>query len=186
MPRCPNCSYILVLLERRGKYKCAKCGKLYPQKQIDDKEFRGYNKRQREKDKEDYEQQLRLRLKYKPHRHKVSSKEKQKKLTDFKAVHYALHKGYYRKINAQQYQKFKEKILAKAQERYEKNREAILKRNKMWQSNNKERSRETHKKYRQANRDKIGLINRIAYWRQRQKKLAIEYFKDVLIFSDEV
>ena len=84
MPRCPNCSYILVLLERRGKYKCAKCGKLYPQKEIDDKEFREHNKRQKERDKDDYERQRILRLKHKPHRHKVSSREKQKKLTEYK------------------------------------------------------------------------------------------------------
>jgi DNA-directed RNA polymerase subunit RPC12/RpoP len=37
--RCPNCNYSLVLLERRAKYKCALCSKLFPQKEVDDKEF---------------------------------------------------------------------------------------------------------------------------------------------------
>ena len=131
MQRCPNCSYALVLLERRGKYKCAKCGKLYPQKQIDDKEFREYNKREKGKDKEDYERQRILRLKHKPHKHKISSREKQKKLTEYKAYEYAQNKEVYKEINAKQYLKFREKVLAKAQERYEKSKEVILKRNKM-------------------------------------------------------
>jgi len=47
MASCPKCSYSLVLLEHRGKYKCALCSRLFPQKEIDDKEFREWNKRQR-------------------------------------------------------------------------------------------------------------------------------------------
>jgi len=53
MPRCPNCFYELVLLEKRRKYKCAKCGKLFPQKEIDDKEFRERNKKRREQAKKE-------------------------------------------------------------------------------------------------------------------------------------
>ena len=34
MSKCPNCSYTLVLLEYRRKYKCPKCGKLFPQQEI--------------------------------------------------------------------------------------------------------------------------------------------------------
>ena len=49
MPRCLKCNYKLVLLEDRRKYKCAKCGKLFPQKEIDDKEFRELNKGEKEK-----------------------------------------------------------------------------------------------------------------------------------------
>ena len=45
MPRCPNCSYMLVLLEKRRKYKCAKCSKLFFQKEIDNRHFREQNKR---------------------------------------------------------------------------------------------------------------------------------------------
>lgn len=48
--RCPNCSYKLVLLKFRSKYKCALCGKLYIQKEIESKEFQQWNKQQRESD----------------------------------------------------------------------------------------------------------------------------------------
>lgn len=53
MPKCPNCSYLLVLLEHRRKYKCAKCGRLFPQQEVDSNEFRELNKRERKKDKKE-------------------------------------------------------------------------------------------------------------------------------------
>jgi len=43
MAKCLNCNYTLVLLEHRRKYKCAKCGKLFPQSEIDNKEFVEWN-----------------------------------------------------------------------------------------------------------------------------------------------
>ena len=51
MPKCPNCDYLLVLLEHRRKYKCAKCGRLFLQQKVDSKEFREWNKKRREKAK---------------------------------------------------------------------------------------------------------------------------------------
>lgn len=62
MPRCPNCSYILVLLEKRGKYKCAKCGKLFLKKEIEDEEFREWNITQRGEDKETLKPKKRVKL----------------------------------------------------------------------------------------------------------------------------
>ena len=47
MPKCANCFYELVLLEHRQKYKCAKCGRLFPQKEIDTNEFVEWNKQRR-------------------------------------------------------------------------------------------------------------------------------------------
>ena len=52
MSRCLHCGYLLVLLERRSKYKCAKCSRLYPQRLIDSNEFREWNKKERLLDKE--------------------------------------------------------------------------------------------------------------------------------------
>ena len=46
---CPNCNYLLVLLEHRRKYKCPKCSKLFKQREIEDGEFREWNKKRREK-----------------------------------------------------------------------------------------------------------------------------------------
>lgn len=93
MPRCPNCSYILVLLEKRGKYKCAKCSKLFLRKEVESKEFREYNKRQKETDKEEFDKQLKLRRKtLKPRKRKeISPEEKlerQKKLKEYKLAYY--------------------------------------------------------------------------------------------------
>ena len=47
MSKCPNCFYELVLLEHRRKYKCAKCSRLFPQVEIESKEFREWNKKKR-------------------------------------------------------------------------------------------------------------------------------------------
>ncbi len=51
MPRCLHCFYILILLERRRKYKCAKCSRLWSQKLIENREFRKWNKCQREEER---------------------------------------------------------------------------------------------------------------------------------------
>ena len=50
MSRCPNCSYKLVLLSNRPKYKCALCSKLYTIKEIELKDFLEFNKNQRVSD----------------------------------------------------------------------------------------------------------------------------------------
>jgi len=44
---CQNCGYLLVLIERRRKYKCSKCSRPYPIREIEDKTFRQWNKTQR-------------------------------------------------------------------------------------------------------------------------------------------
>src|SRR3989338_175191 len=59
MPSCPNCSYKLVLLSSRPKYKCALCSKLYPEKEIEIREFLELNKRLKLKDIENYEKEKR-------------------------------------------------------------------------------------------------------------------------------
>ena len=57
MPRYPNCSYKLVLLSFRSKYKCALCSKLYPKKEIEVKEFQEFNKKRKIEDLESYEKE---------------------------------------------------------------------------------------------------------------------------------
>lgn len=157
MPRCPNCSYILVLLEKRAKYKCAKCGKLFTQKEIDNKEFREYNKKQRESGKEEFEKQLRLRLRGKPKKHKISAEEKQKKLQE------------YRLKNA-------DKIKEYSTSYYQNNRDRILTYKKEWRKIARERNNQTRRIYRQNHSNIIKTWLRIDYWRQRQKELVLESF----------
>ncbi|MBI2107093.1 hypothetical protein HYT57_03845 [Candidatus Woesearchaeota archaeon] len=50
MSICPNCGYELVLLLSRLKYKCALCSRLYPQKEVETRNFRIWNQKQREND----------------------------------------------------------------------------------------------------------------------------------------
>ena len=85
MPRCLKCGYLLVLLPKRNKYKCAKCGKLYLQKDVENKEFREWNKERREIDKET------IKVSQKK---KFNESGKQTKLIDFEKKA-NLSKGYY-------------------------------------------------------------------------------------------
>ena len=48
MPRCPNCSYKIVFLEKRLRYKCAKCSRVFLQKFIENRDFRIWNNHRRE------------------------------------------------------------------------------------------------------------------------------------------
>ena len=41
---------MLVLLEKRARYKCAKCGRLFPQRQVEAESFRRWNEAQRKTD----------------------------------------------------------------------------------------------------------------------------------------
>lgn len=93
MPRCPNCSYILVFLEKRCKYKCAKCGKLFSQKYIEDKEFKEWNQRQRILDKE--------ALKQRKPRTKQTKEEKAQKAKEWRIRNKEKIKAYRKKYYEQ-------------------------------------------------------------------------------------
>lgn len=51
MARCLKCNYELTFLEKRRRYKCAKCGSLFLKKEIDELEFQKFNKEERKKDR---------------------------------------------------------------------------------------------------------------------------------------
>ena len=178
MPRCPNCSYILVLLEYRGKYKCAKCGKLFLSKDIDNKEFREYNKNQRKNDEVEYEKQRLLRrFTLKPR--KKDDPEYQKKLTEFRAAQYQANKGKYKTINAEYYKKHKDHILDKCHERYELKKDYILSHHKVYLQKNKEKIKLTIRKYLLNHQEELHQMRRIISWRQSQKGLVGRVFDDV-------
>lgn len=143
MPRCPSCSYILVLLEKRGKYKCAKCGKLFLQKEVDNKEFMEWNKQQRGKDKEDFDKQLKLRRKSLKSRKKVDPIEQQKKLKEYRSAY------------------------------YRKNRAKILTQKKEYRRRTKTQQNNYRRNYRAKNNTLTQILSRIHYWRQMQKELVI-------------
>jgi len=131
MPRCPNCSYILVLIERRRKYKCAKCGKLFPQKEIEEKEFQKWNERQREDDK------------FIPKRRILTEYEKEQRRREY----------------------------------FEKNKDLIMQQRLDWVNKNRDKLREYQKKRYHKDIEYTRLIERIKYWRVRQKGLAENLFK---------
>ena len=100
MPRCPNCGYILVLLEKRGKYKCAKCSNLYPQVFIDNEEFRNWNKLQRELDRQN------LRRK----RPKLTEEQKKERKNEYSRLWKSSHMDKVNSRNRELYQQNKKHI----------------------------------------------------------------------------
>ncbi|MFH1209305.1 MAG: hypothetical protein V1663_00750 [archaeon] len=149
MPRCPNCQYILVLLEHRRKYKCAKCSRLYLQKEIDNNDFREWNKQQRKQDKETP----------RPRKLKLTKEEKNKRKKDYYLSH-------------------QKKLLEFSREHYEKNKDKILARKKVYRQETRQQYYEWRKKYRETNRERTRLLTRIQFWRQEQKKLAVHMLEN--------
>lgn len=134
MPQCPNCSYKLVLLLHRPKYKCALCSKLYPKKEIDTKQFKKFNKRQRIFDIENYE------------------KERKQEITKIGEIRRQIKKLFNGLPKSpKEYKK----------EYYEKNKKNIKQRNKKWRINNLEYDENRKRKYYQKNREKILLKSKI-------------------------
>ncbi len=169
MPRCPNCSYMLVLLERRRKYKCAKCGNLYPQKDIELKDFKKWNLRQRISDKENI---------------KKESKPKGKRpvLTEEERIERA--KAYMKKYYTENKEKFRERGL----EYRKKNRAKERERERIWRENNQERYNARKREYyrrnkerlnkksverRRMNFDKYSCSHKLGKLKKKQKQLAV-------------
>ncbi|HLC31467.1 MAG TPA: hypothetical protein VJK51_02275 [Candidatus Nanoarchaeia archaeon] len=161
MPNCPNCSYPLVLIERRRKYKCAKCGKLFSQKDIESKEFKEWNKKQRENDKLDAKRESNM----------MWAREKRDK-RDAK-----VYMREWRKKN-------KEKISQNKEKYYEKNRGNIIQKKREYRlklsEQQKKEQNEKRKARRYSNIEATRLITRINYWRQQQKALALQMYENEL------
>ncbi len=147
MNRCPNCSFALVLLERRRKFKCSKCRRLFSQKFIEDREFKEWNKRKREEDKDRYEYERKV-LEVKRRKKYGDLRDKQKKLAEYRTLYYWRH------------------------------RNEILAYKKQYRQTAKERNNEYKRMYRAKNQDRVRLWSRIAYWRQKQKRLAVQTFEN--------
>lgn len=182
MPRCPNCNYLLVLLEHRRKYKCAKCGKLFPQKKVEDKEFRELNKKRRAEAKKEakkeyrklYVQENRERVNawvrdyYKRNREKISAKAKEKReqLSEKEKEKLKNAQAEWRENNRESYNAQKreywasnhEHLIEKKKENYQKRKAEILMQQALYQQNNK-------------------TLSRIKYLREQQKQLALRIFE---------
>jgi len=82
MTVCPRCSYSLVLLKNRRRYKCAKCGGLYLQKPIEDREFRRWNEKQREFTRDDTYREFQRKFEEAWDTYKLINKPERQKLTE--------------------------------------------------------------------------------------------------------
>ena len=127
MPICPNCSYKLVLLSSRLKYKCSLCSKLFSQKEIDNKKFREWNKFQRQLDLETLKLKNKVRL---------TKEEKLQKARKYNKIWREKNKILYNKIKRNYWNRKSEQLNAKRRERYNIIKEQILNYQKRWQQNN--------------------------------------------------
>ena len=156
MTRCTKCSYLLVLLPKRNKCKCSKCSSLFPQKEIDNKEFRAWNKRQRLQDIENIKPEKKIRIKLSDEERIIRAKESAK---------------LWRKHN-------KERCRELAEINYEKNKDKILARKKVYRQEIKDKGRIRRKEYRYQQIDRTRQLARIHWWRQKQKDLALRELKN--------
>jgi hypothetical protein len=58
MIKCPKCSYALVFLESRRRYKCSICSKLYYPKKLENEDFRKKHLRLRKETKKEHLKQM--------------------------------------------------------------------------------------------------------------------------------
>jgi hypothetical protein len=189
MPNCPNCSYELTLIERRRRYKCSKCSRLYLQKLIDEKEFREWNRGERVKDrkeiKAEYNRQNVARYQ-RENKEKVNAYQRKWSKTD-KAK--AAFKRYYEKnkkvINEKakaKRQLNKEKISEEKAKYYDLHRDTIIGQKRAYRlglsEQKKKEQNEKRKARRHRNIDDTRLTCRINYWKMQQRALALKTFSD--------
>jgi len=142
---------MLVLLSHRQKYKCAKCSRLYYQKPIEDREFREWNEKQRNINKNEL---------------------KRKRNRDWNKDNKDYRKEYYRKN--------KEKIKQKANEHYYNKKDHILAHKRIYRQHSKDKYNEWRREYRNIKKERIRLLTRISFWRDKQKKLALRMLENKL------
>ncbi len=156
MSKCPNpdCSYELVLLEKRQRYKCARCGKLFSQKKIELKEFIENNKKERERSRKQHKKETHQNFRAKGIIPKLIEE-----------------------LNNPQPPKTKEQY-------YEENKDKIIQQKREYRKNlsgqQKKEQNEKRKARRYANIEATRLITRINYWRQQQKSLTLQYYENKL------
>jgi len=154
MPRCPNCNYLLVLIESRRKYKCAKCGKLFIQKEIDNKEFVEWNKERRKEYKEKIKQESK-----KEKKPKLTEKEKTERNRNSQREWRKDNREHYNEQKREYWASNREYLLKKRKENYQKKRAEILRQQALYRRDNP-------------------VLLRIKELRNQQKLLAMRIFKN--------
>src|SRR3989344_2416520 len=181
MPRCPNCSYKLVLLSTRSKYKCALCSKLYPKKDIGVKEFQEFNKRRRIEDAESFEKE------YKEHLVRIREVKKSLRLlfngfsktpNEYRKEYYKKNKEKIRHLNREWRLRNREYDLKRKQEYSKKNRELLNAKAKLKRQVNPEPERQRKKLWRDDNQNMMRTYGMIQHYRRKQKTLALQYLEN--------
>ena len=173
MPHCPTCSYSLVFLEKRLRYKCAKCGRAFLRKFVENRDFRLWNRQLRSFEMRELMSEI-GRIE--------EEKQKMAELRELKRTSQALRVlfvGQGRKISASS----------------EERRVREVEYNRKWRENNPEKVKILRKRYlekhreqrysylkawRKANPSKSRLKERLSHWRTRQAKIALETLKSTL------
>ena len=170
MPRCPNCSYKLVFLEKRLRYKCAKCSRVFLQKFIENRDFKIWNNYRRETEM----QELLVEIKQ-----LEEEKQKKKELRESNKIAKALRLLFNgpklrlnltpegRKLRKREYNRKwnennPEKVRAMKRRQLENHREQRYAYLKVWRASNLDKSR---------------LKQRLTHWRREQAKIAQEELK---------
>jgi len=147
-------------LLHRARYKCSKCGSLFKQKEIDNKEFRYWNKRQRLLDIDNFKPEI------KPRKLRIELDEEERKRRAKKSA------KRWRENN-------KEKCRELSETSYYKNREKILARKKIYRQEIKEKDRIRRKIHRHKQINRTRQLARIHWFRQRQMVLALRELKNM-------
>jgi len=181
MSCCSNCSYKLVLLSYKPKYKCALCSKLYHKKEIEVKEFQEFNKRRRIEDIEIYEKER------KEHLVRIREVKKSLKLLfngfsrtpqEYRKEYYEKHKEKIRQLNRKWRLRNREYNLKRKEEYRRKNRDIIKAKEKLRINNNPEKERLRQNKWRKDNRTLMRNYGMIQHYRTKQKALALQYLEN--------
>ena len=163
MPTCPNCFYQLVLLKHRGKYKCARCSKLFFQKEINTREFVEMNKIQRKADKK-------------------ALNNKSKKLTESERKQNQLASNKkWREANSEKVEEHKLKNKQACQKYYENNKKKFLTKNQEYRAKNGQEIKQQRKNRRLKNIEGTRVLNRIGQLRIKQKQLALQKLEFVYV-----
>ena len=170
MPHCPTCSYNLVFLERRLRYKCAKCGRAFLQKFVESRDFRLWNRQLRS---------FGMRKLLSEVGQIEVEKQKKREVKELNKISRGLRflfAGRGRPASASS----------------EERRVREVEYNRKWRENNPEKVKILRRRYlekhreqrysylkawRVSNLDKFRLNQRLAHWRRKQSEMTLEQLK---------
>src|SRR3989344_5224242 len=175
MPRCPNCSYKLVLLSSRPKYKCALCSKFYHKKEIEVKEF---NKRRRIEDAERFDKEHLARIREIKKDLRLLFKGFSKTPKEYRKEYYEKNKEKIKQLSKEWRLGNREYDLKRKQEYSKKNREILNAKARLRRQSNPEPERLKNRSYRDKNRDMMKTYGMIQHYRTKQKTLALQYLEN--------